>query len=417
MATYTMTPGGESFSVRYKLNKNFPAGNYSYFSGANTSGTKDNPIVCNFAAGVIFSNGINLTNCSYWKFDGSDNKNLLILNASGVALSFKGKCNGIAIKGAKVQNPFSYIWFKTEVADFNTWDYFTKNADGTIQASFVMDDLTLTNCEFSGAKFDGGYIGSTGQNADRAVKMVDGNTYYPLPAKVSNIKIDNITINGAARTGLQISGLLEGTNYLKNSSISNCGQSLEAYQGASFLIGGNSPGGIEIDNNTFDGSNLYSVRTDGGGVIKFTNNTVVNATEVNGKANTQPMAAVQFDSYENTPLTLIITKSLSADSVFEDNILEGQFQNFTGVDFKKNNTPPPVQPLPTPDPPIPVPDPKPVDTSIVSIGFIKGTGQAVFNRADGTNTTIQKAKSASMDRNGVCWYILNTNDKSKHTVK
>lgn len=386
-----MIPGGKWFEGNYKPGDvlHFPAGKYTYFSGANTNGTADNPITCLFDEGVEFSNGFNLTDCSFWKFDGGVNKNLVIKNAPGVALSFKGKCNGIQISGVAVDGAYSFLWFKTEVADFTDWDHWQKNDDGTISPSFQMNGLTLTNFKFSNGKFDGCYIGSTGQNADRAV-VIDGITYHPLPAKVLNIKISNGVIDGAARTGMQVSGLVSGDNFLKHVEIKNCGQSLEQYQGACFLIGGNSPGGMVIDNCLFDGSNLYAVRTDGGGVIQFTNNVVNNATVVNGKENDQPMAAVQFDGSDEEPTTLKIenndvcasnnnvsivvygsSKSITADSTFLNNSLDGSFQNFSGVVFKTQGE----------DVPPPPPPPK---ATILYFTLNYDTKQAIFHKSNAT---------------------------------
>lgn len=424
---YEITPGGHWFEGNYKPGDvlHFVAGNYTYFSGANTSGTKENPIICTFDAGVTFSSGINLTNCSYWKFDGGVNKNLFIKDATGVALSFKGKCNGIEITGVKVDKAYSFLWFKTEVGDFNTWDYWIKNDDGTISASFIMDGLTLTNFEFLNGNFDGCYICSTGQKADRAV-VIDGTTYYPLPAKVANIQIQNGLIDGAARTGMQISGLLNGINFLKNVTIRNCGKSQESYQGADFLIGGNSAGGIEIDSCIFDGSHLYNVRSSGGGVIKFTNNKCDNATFVDGKQNAEQMASVEFDTYDDTPATLFIEgntigasnnevsvvvygtiKSVNPASTFKGNTCAGDFQNFSGVEFQKSGiaVPPP-------------PPPPPPDTTILYYQLDAVKKQATFFRKDGSNTIIDNVQRCvgAINKGLITWTVFHS-DKSSQVIK
>lgn len=331
----------------------FIPGTYDYFTADGTSGTSDQPIRLIFQNGVKFTSGFDMSNVNWIIFDGGGTaKNLLIEGATGVPLSFKGKCNNIVIDGIRINGAYSYIWFKTEVAEqsFANWSYWTKVGD-KIEANYIMDGLTVRNFDFRDAKFDGGYISSTGQKADRPIKMPDGITYYPFPPKVANVKFENGVIDGAARTGLQISGLVSSESWLDNVTIKNCGTSLEAYQGACFLLGGNSSK-IKITGCMFDGSHLYAVRTDGGGLIEFTNNTVLNSTTVNGAQNTEKMAAVQFDSYEADPATFVITgnkvdasnngvsvvvygneRSVSANSVFANNQLAGQFQNLSGVQF------------------------------------------------------------------------------------
>ena len=410
---YEIKQGGNWFEGNYKPGDilHFAAGNYTYFSGANTNGTIDNPIICLFDAGVIFSNGINLTNCSYWKFDGGSNKNLVIKNAPGAALSFKGKCNGIEITGVKIDTAYSFLWFKTEVNDFNTWDYWKKNGTGGIEASFIMEGLTVTNFEFLNGGFDGGYVGSTGQKADRPV-TIDGITYYPYPAKVSNIKFENGTLNGAARTGIQISGLINGGSYLKNVTIQNCGKSQESYQGACFRLGGNSSGGIEIDNCVFDGSHLYAVQSQGGGLIKFTNNTVKNACIVDGITNTEKMAAVEFDTFENTPATLNISgnkigpsnngvsvviygnpKSIIGPNIFSNNTCEGLFQNFSNVNFDTSDnsttTPPP--------PPV---------ASIDHFTLNSDAKTATFYRTDGTTLLYESVDRCIGNNTKKTWSVV-----------
>lgn len=383
MATYTIKAG--SIGGTYKAGDilNFEGGNYTYFV-LNGYGTKDDPIQLNFKSPATFKNGFDIANAGGLIMDGGVNKNLLIKGATGVPLSFKGKCRDIEIKGIAIDGAYSWLWFKTEVGEYTSWDYWNKNPDGTISSNFLMSGLKLSNFDFKNANFDGCYIGSTGQQADRAV-IIEGKTYYPLPAKVANIQIENGTMDGVARTGMQISGLLSGTNYVKNVTIKNCGKSLENYQGACFLIGGNSPADIEIDGNTFDGSNLYAVRTDGGGVIKFTNNIVANSNKVNGQVRPTKMAAVQFDGMapqtkliitgntvdaSNNGVSIVVygdKNTVSAESIFANNKLAGSFQNFSGVTFKTEDTPPPVDTKPDP---IPEPEPDPVDTTPVQVSII-----------------------------------------------
>lgn len=340
----------------------FKAGQHAYFSGTDCSGTPENPIVATFEPGVIFSKGIDFTNCKNWVLDGGADQNFYIKGASGIALGFKGTCGNITIKGVKVEGCYSFLWFKTEVNEqqFANWTYWTKNADGTISANYVMDGLTVENFTMKKCNFDGGYIGSTGQKADRAM-VIDGVTYYPYPVQVSNIKISNGVIDGSSRTGLQISGLIGTGSYLKNVTIMNSGEGREAYQGANLRIGYNSPDGFEIDGCTFDGSFLYNVQTTCGGLLKFTNNIVKNSCRVGGIPNVEKMAAVEFDTFAQYPckidcqhntidgsnnnVSIVIygtTKSISKDSVVANNTLQGSFENQTGVTIITDNggTPP-----------------------------------------------------------------------------
>ena len=128
----------------------FKAGQHDYFSGTECSGEPLNPIFVSFEAGVVFSKGFDFTNCRHWVIDGGPDKRFYIKGANGVAMGFKGKCGNITIKGVKIEGCYSFIWFKTEVNEqqFANWDYWTKNPDGTISASYVMDGLTLENFDF-----------------------------------------------------------------------------------------------------------------------------------------------------------------------------------------------------------------------------------------------------------------------------
>jgi hypothetical protein len=381
----------------------FKAGQYAYFSGADCSGTEQQPIVATFESGVQFSKGIDFTNCKWWVLDGGADKNFFIKGASGIAMGFKGTCGNITIKGVKVDGCYSFIWFKTEVNEqqFASWDYWTKNDDGTITANYVMDGLTLDNFEYDNCNFDGGYIGSTGQKADRAV-VIDGVTYYPFPVQVTNIHISNGKIDSSSRTGLQISGLIGTGSYLKNVTISNSGQGREQYQGAGFRLGYNSPDGFEIDKCTFDGSFLYNVQTMGGGLIKFTNNKVINSCSVNGVPNVEKMAAVEIDTFNQYPakvqvegnnidgsnngVSLVIygsTKSLSKDSIVRNNTLEGSFQNQTGQTIITDGG--------TPVPPEP-PKNKTVNY-FVKVNNSKTTLKFLYT--DGSNETVTNVKLVS----------------------
>jgi hypothetical protein len=379
----------------------FKAGQHAYFSGEGSSGTPDLPVVATFESGVVFSKGIDFTNVSNWILDGGTNKNFYIKGATGVAMGFKGKCNNITIKGVKVENAYSFLWFKTEVNEgaFANWNYWTKNPDGTISANYVMDGLTLDNFTFTNGGFDGCYIGSTGQKADRPV-TIDGVQYMPLPAQIKNIKISNGTLNGAARTGMQVSGLIGTGSYLKAVNISNCGTGREAYQGACFRLGFNSPDGFEINGCKFDGSFLYAVQTQCGGLLKFINNTVINSTKVNGVPNVEKMAAVEFDTFDRYPCTVDVEGntvdgsnnnvslviygskvSLSADSVVRNNSFQGEFQNQTGQTIITDGG--------TPVPP----DPTPVDKVVSYFQQVNNDRFTLkFFYTDNTNETVSNVK-------------------------
>lgn len=383
----------------------FKAGQHAYFSGTDCAGTSNNPITATFEQGVVFSKGIDLTNCQNWIFDGGASQNFYIKGATGVAIGFKGTCKNIAIKGVKVEGAYSFLWFKTEVNEqaFANWTYWTKNPDGTISANYVMDGLTVDNFSFLTCNFDGCYIGSTGQKADRPV-TIDGTVYYPFPVQVSNIHLSNGVIDSSARTGLQISGLIGAGSSLKNVTISNSGTGREAYQGASLRIGFNSPDGIEIDGCTFDGSFLYNVQTQCGGQLKFTNNTVKNSCySAHGVPNVEKMAAVEFDTFDKYPCTvtatgntvdgsnnnvsLVIygsTKSLKAASNVGGNNFQGSFQNQTGQTITVGDN---TGGLPTP------PDPTPPANKTVS--YFKQTTDRFtlkFFYTDGTTETVSNVK-------------------------
>lgn len=402
----------------------FKAGQHAYFSGTDCAGTADAPITATFEDGVQFSKGIDFTNCKWWVLDGGANQNLYIKGASGIAMGFKGTCGNITIKGARVDGAYSYIWFKTEVNEgaFANWDYWTKNPDGTISANYIMDGLTLDNFSFNNLNFDGGYIGSTGQKADRPV-TIDGVTYYPFPVKVSNIKISNGTIDRSSRTGLQISGLVGQGSYIKNVTISNSGLGKEQYQGASLRIGYNSPDGIEIDGCTFDGSFLYNVQTMAGGKVKFTNNHVKNSCSVEGVPNIEKMAAVEIDTFDQYPATIDVegntidgsnnnvslvvygsTKSLKAASIVANNSLQGSFQNQTGqtINTDGGGTPPP--------------DPQPVDKVVnyfIRVNNDKNTLKFLYT--DGTNETVSNVKQC-LYQAGQVTYTVTFKDGTKKVM-
>jgi hypothetical protein len=332
--------------------------------------------------------------------DGGTDKNFYIKGANGVALGFKGTCANITIKGVKVENCYSFLWFKTEVNEqqFANWTYWTKNADGTITANFVMDGLTVDNFEFNHCNFDGLYVGSTGQKADRPV-VIDGVTYYPFPVKVKNIKFNNGTINDSARTGLQVSGLIGQGSYLKNVMISNSGTGREAYQGASFRLGFNSPDGFEISGCTFDGSFLYNVQTMCGGNLIFKNNIVKNSCKVGGIPNVEKMAAVEIDTFNQFPAKIDVQgntidgsnnnvsivvygskTSLSKDSIVTNNTIQGTFENQTGQTIITDGV--------TPIPPNPV-----VDKIVNYFQQVNSNPKKLkFFYTDGTNEIVDNVK-------------------------
>ena len=181
----------------------FAPGNYTYFVLNGVNATKAKPVVLLFNGVSTFKNGFDVTNSKGLKFDGGDAYNLKVRGASGVAFSFKGKCGDIQLIGADVDGAYSWGWFKTEVGEpaFANWDYWTKNADGTISANYIMDGLFVKHCIFKNAAFDGWYVNSTGQQADRAM-IIDGKTFYPLPPKCANIQFEDVVMDGAARTGM-----------------------------------------------------------------------------------------------------------------------------------------------------------------------------------------------------------------------
>lgn len=379
----------------------FKAGQHAYFSGTDCNGTADKPIVATFEQGVQFSKGIDFTNCQNWILDGGAERNFYIKGASGIAMGFKGTCGNISIRGVRVQGCYSFLWFKTEVNEqqFANWTYWTKNDDGTITANYVMDGLTLENFDFQTCNFDGCYVGSTGQKADRPV-VIDGVTYYPLPVQVKNIRFSNGIINDSSRTGLQISGLIGDASYLKNVVISNSGRGREAYQGANFRLGFNSPDGFEIDGCTFDGSFLYNVQTMCGGLLKFTRNTVKNSCIVNGIPNVEKMAAVEIDTFNQFPakvtvennsidksnnnVSLVIygtKQSLSKDSIVRNNQLQGTFENQTGQTIITDGN----NPIP--------PDPEPVDKTVSYFTQINNDKTKLkFFYTDGTNEVASNVK-------------------------
>lgn len=349
-------------------------GNYTYISGENL-----NNVTFLGEPGVVLSAGFNFTNSSNLKFDGgTKTRNIQIKGAGGVALSFKGKCNNIKINGVDIDGAYSYLWYKTEIDDFG--------AD-TSYWHIKMNGLYVTNCTWTGAKFDGVYVGSTNQQANRKI-VINGKTYYPLPADVANIRFTNVYITGSYRTGMQISGCTSGTNWVKNCSIINVGTNMESDHGAALRLGGRTKN-FTVDKCIFKNTWLYAFHSQASGNLVFSNNTVDSATAVAGKINPQPMAAVEFDTYNkptfikiykntidysnnNVPVVIYGSDKTLSDTgnVYAENTTKGSWQNKTGIKFSdKIDIPvePPVDTVPDEPGPPPVVIAIPDDTVKINI--------------------------------------------------
>lgn len=312
-------------------------GDYTYMSFGGVNGEPDKPIVV-LGDNATLKNGFNFSDCNYWHITGKIN----IKNAPGTALSISGKSNHFEIDGVNIDTAFYFLWFKTEVGDHP--------CDSSYWHNMNMDDLYVHDCNFHYARQDGCYIGSTGQNADRAVNC-NGKIYYPMPATVSNIRFERVRMTNAQRTFLQISGC-SGNNYVKNCYFNNCGFEFNPYQGAGVALGGNDNGNYEIAYDTIKNTYLNNFYSYASGTINFHHNLLDSADVVSGKINTQQNASVLLRSngstynfysnkigWSNNNVSLVVygdDKTVSPESIFADNTIAGEFQNFTGVEFKTN---------------------------------------------------------------------------------
>jgi len=265
-------------------------GTYTYLSFGNVSGKKDSTIVILGQNNPVMSNGFNFQDCNYWHITG----NILIKNAAGTAISISGKSNHFEVNGVTVDSAYYFVWFKTEPADHA--------CDSSYWHSMNMDDFYLHDCVFKRAKQDGIYIGSTDQNADRAVTC-NGKTYFPLPATVSNIKVKRITITGTPRTGIQISGCTSGNNFIRRCNISNCGNEFNPYQGAGAALGGYDKN-VDIAYDTIKNTYLNNLYSYGGSTISIHDNVFDSADICYGIKNPQVNASILLSATMPTTFQL-----------------------------------------------------------------------------------------------------------------
>lgn len=335
-------PQGSSSSFRLNAgDTGVLHGNYGYQSFSQMYGDSLHHIVFTWDTATM-KNGFEFHDCKWIDIVGKLGNftiNPHVANSGNVAINIEGKSGHFQISGVITDSCYSSIWFKTEP---------TLHIDTSYWSTLVMDGIWISDCVFRHSGFESIYIGSTDQKADRKSLAFDGFYYFPYPSKVANVQLDRITVDSSIRTGAQVSGLIKSNSYMRNCTFSFCGLSYESNHGACFRLGGRSED-FTVSNCSFSNSWLYAVQFQGSGLIKFTKNTVSNATRLGDVINPQKMASVEFDAYGQT--TYIIKNNITGYSnnmigyvinalpnlltktgnVFLNNT--GIFQNFSDVKF------------------------------------------------------------------------------------
>lgn len=250
---------------------------WAYISGDGIHGKQGCPItIINDTAGtgqIEMTAGISFSNSTYLHITGTgaptkqfygfyihsyDSVNP-VQRGNSLQISQRSRC--VEIDHIDERARTYAIWVKDEAECPDSLQY----------PNWHIDSITLHDIRAVNINQDGFYLGSTSPNATRSVNC-NGVTIFPVPLRLSNIKVYNIILDSVGRTGIQCSGCDSGVNEFYNNRITRTGYEFNPQQGSGLIFGGYS-NGYAHDNyirNTFQ----HGILSLGAGIVRVENNDI-----------------------------------------------------------------------------------------------------------------------------------------------
>lgn len=197
----------------------------------NFHGTASCPIVIINEGNIKLPGGFNLRHCTYVKVTGSGTSTKYGFdvsgNGTGPGLEVTGRSAFIAFERINVYKKAYGAWVKEEANCFDSLQY----------PNWWIDNISIHDCRFVNIGQDGLYLGSTSPTGQRSIGC-NGKIIYPVPLRLSNIRIYNNIVDSCNRTGIQLSGADKGDNRIYNNTVTRCGYELNNTQGDGIALGG-----------------------------------------------------------------------------------------------------------------------------------------------------------------------------------
>jgi predicted esterase len=237
---------------------------YSYIYLDNRIGTPSCPIIITNRNGIakLRRNQMQIQSCQYIKVLGNNggqqygidirgrNNDTLWNGQFGIAITGKSKC--VEIANVLIRN--MGIGIKI-------------GSDGDCDPSFNFPNWTLDSISIHDNKIvriwnEGMYLGNTSPDNmpsgpggyDPRPKICNGQTIYPKPARLGNIKVYNNIVDSTGRGGIQMAAASTGINEIYNNTVMHNGMNGDDAQGTAISTGAYTI--AKIYNNTI--SNTYT---------------------------------------------------------------------------------------------------------------------------------------------------------------
>jgi parallel beta-helix repeat protein len=197
----------------------------------NFHGTASCPIVIINEGSVLLPAGVKMSHCTYIKLTGSGTSDKygfnVIGNGSGPAICIVGRSAFIDVERVYGYNKMYAAWVKEEATCIDSIRY----------PNWHLDNISIHDCKFVKITQDGFYLGSTSPTGQRSITC-DNKLVYPIPMRLSNIRIYSNILDSCSRTGIQLSGADSGDNRIYNNTVTRCGYELNNTQGSGIILGG-----------------------------------------------------------------------------------------------------------------------------------------------------------------------------------
>jgi len=235
----------------------------------NFHGSATCPIVIISDEGVNVSAGVKMKHCTYIKVTGLK----IHGNGTGPGIDITGRSAYIEIEKLDVWKKFFGIWCKQEADCPDSLKY----------PNWWIDNISIHDSKFVNIASDGLYLGSTSPTGQRSVSC-NGVVIYPIPLRLSNIKVYNCLVDSCGRTGIQLSGADRGVNEIYNNVVTRSGFELNQTQGDGIAIGGMSR--AYVHDNIIDSVFKYGVFCLGAGLSRIERNKITNCGYLGKIVNT-----------------------------------------------------------------------------------------------------------------------------------
>lgn len=228
----------------------------TYFALDGVHGTAQQPIVIiNEGGQVRLSLGFDLKNCTYVKLTGSGDAGtyygFYISNPAGVPVGISARSKNVEVERVDIYNSLYGMWAKQDPSCVDSLNY----------PNWIMDSIYLHHCNFKKIGQDCIYAGNTTAINGQVFNCGAGNvTKYPM--RLSNVRIDHLTIDSCNRTGIQVGECMNGS--ITNCKVTNTGYEYVQDQGTGISIGGHSYG-IHVTHDTVSKTFLYGIMNFGKG--------------------------------------------------------------------------------------------------------------------------------------------------------